>query len=60
MKSLVINKDDLRHNIKVIKKLAQLDTLDDNGNKYKIYAFRGTRHINIPNGFCRQYRIQGV
>ena len=36
MKSLVINKDDLRHNIKVIKKLAQLDTLDDNGNKYKI------------------------
>ena len=36
MKSLVINKDDLRHNIKVIKELAKLDTLDDNGNKYKI------------------------
>lgn len=38
MKSLVINKNDLRHNIKVIKDLAKLEILDDNGNKYKIIA----------------------
>lgn len=38
MKSLVINKDDLRHNIKVIKDLAKLDIPDDNGNKYKLIA----------------------
>lgn len=36
MKSLVINKNDLRHNIKVIKELAKLDIPDDNGNKYKL------------------------
>jgi len=36
MKSLVINKNDLRHNIKVIKELAKLDILDDNGQKYKL------------------------
>lgn len=36
MKSLVINKNDLRHNIQTIKKLANLDVPDDNGNKYKI------------------------
>ncbi len=36
MKSVVINKNDLRHNIKVIKDLAKLDILDDYGNKYKI------------------------
>lgn len=36
MKSLVINKDDLRHNIKVIKELAKLDIPDDNGKKYKL------------------------
>ncbi len=36
MKSLVIKKDDLRHNINVIKKLAKIDIADDNGNKYKL------------------------
>lgn len=36
MKSLVINKNDLRHNIKVIKDLAKLDIPDDNGEKYKL------------------------
>ena len=36
MKSLVISKEDLRHNIKIIKDIAKLDILDDNGNKYKI------------------------
>ena len=38
MKSLVINKNDLRHNIKVIKDLSKLDVLDDNGKKYKLIA----------------------
>ncbi len=36
MKSLVINKDDLKHNIKVIKKIAQMDVPNDNGKSYKI------------------------
>lgn len=36
MKSLIINKNDLRHNIKVIKDLAKLDIPDDNGKKYKL------------------------
>lgn len=36
MKSLVINKNDLRHNIKVVKDLAKLDIPDDNGKKYKL------------------------
>ena len=36
MKSLVINKNDLRHNIKVIKDLAKLDIPDDRGNNYKL------------------------
>ena len=36
MKSLVINKDDLRHNINIIKEVAKLDIPDDSGNKYKI------------------------
>lgn len=36
MKSLVINKNDLRHNIKVIKDLARLDIPDDNGKNYKL------------------------
>ena len=36
MKSLVINKDDLRHNINVIKKLARLDIPDDNGQEYNL------------------------
>lgn len=36
MKSLVINKNDLRHNIRIIKKLANSDIPDDKGNKYKI------------------------
>lgn len=36
MKSLVINKDDLKHNIKVIKKIAQMDIPNDNGKSYKI------------------------
>lgn len=38
MKSLVINKNDLRHNIKVIKELAKIDIPDDNGKKYKLIA----------------------
>jgi len=38
MKSLVINKNDLRHNIKIIKDLAKLDIPDDNGKKYKLIA----------------------
>ena len=38
MKSLVINKNDLRHNIKVIKDLAKLEITDDNGKKYKLIA----------------------
>ena len=38
MKSLVINKNDLRHNIKVIKDLAKLEVPDDNGKKYKLIA----------------------
>lgn len=38
MKSLLINKSDLRHNINVIKKLANVQTLTDNGKKYKIIA----------------------
>lgn len=36
MKALVINKDDLRHNINVIKKLAKIDIPNDNGKDYKI------------------------
>ena len=36
MKSLVISKDDLRHNINIIKKFAKMDTPDDSGNKYKL------------------------
>ncbi|MDO5555344.1 MAG: alanine racemase [Clostridia bacterium] len=36
MKSLVINKSDLRHNIEAIKKFAKTDILDDNGQKYKL------------------------
>ena len=38
MKSLVINKNDLRHNIKVIKDLAKLEVPDDNGKRYKLIA----------------------
>ena len=36
MKQLVISKKDLKHNIKAIQNQANLDKLDDNGNKYKI------------------------
>ena len=36
MKSLVINKNDLRHNINIIKQIAKIDIPDDNGEKYKI------------------------
>ena len=36
MKSLIINKNDLRHNINVIKKLARLDIPDDNGQEYNL------------------------
>ena len=36
MKTLIINKNDLRHNINIIKKLAKVDIPDDNGNTYKI------------------------
>lgn len=38
MKSLVINKNDLRHNIKVIKDLAKLEVPDDKGKEYKLIA----------------------
>jgi len=36
MKQLIINKKDLSDNINAIKKLANLDIPNDNGNKYKI------------------------
>ena len=36
MKSLIINKNDLRHNINVIKDIAKIDILDDDGATYKI------------------------
>jgi alanine racemase len=36
VKQLVINKSDLIHNINVVKKFANLDAFDDNGNSYKI------------------------
>ncbi len=36
MKSLIINKNDLKHNIKIIKELAKLDIPDDDGKKYKL------------------------
>lgn len=36
MKALIINKEDLRHNIKVIKDLAKINIPDDNGNKYSL------------------------
>ena len=36
MKSLIINKNDLRHNINIIKGLAKIDILNDDGNKYKL------------------------
>lgn len=36
MKSLVINKDDLRHNIRTIKKLANIDIPNDEGNRYNL------------------------
>ena len=35
MKSLIINKQDLQHNIRIIKELAKQD-INNNGNKYKI------------------------
>ena len=36
MKALIINKNDLRHNIRIIKKMAQLDIPSDNGKEYKL------------------------
>lgn len=36
MKSLIINKDNLRHNINIIKNIAKMDIPDDSGNKYKL------------------------
>lgn len=36
MKSLVINKKDLKHNIKVIKQIAKKNEPNDNGEKFKI------------------------
>lgn len=38
MKALVINKADLKHNIRVIRKIAKNDGKDDKGNKLKIIA----------------------
>ena len=38
MKSVVINKEDLRYNIKKIKEYAEKNLPDDNGNKVKIIA----------------------
>ena len=38
MKSLVINKSDLKHNINVIRNTAKRNGKDDNGNKLKIIA----------------------
>ena len=38
MKSVVINKEDLRYNIKKIKEYADTNSPDDNGNKVKIIA----------------------
>ena len=38
MKSLVINKDDLRHNINIIKDLAKIEIPNDSGKKYKLIA----------------------
>ena len=34
MKSLIINKNDLRHNINVIKDIAKIDIPDDDGATY--------------------------
>ena len=36
MKELVINKDDLKNNINAVKKLANIATSNDNGDKYTI------------------------
>ena len=36
MKQLIINSNDLKHNIGAIKKLANIDTPNDNGDNYTI------------------------
>ena len=36
MKQLLINKNDLEHNIKAIQELGNLDIPSDNGDKYRI------------------------
>ena len=49
MKELVINKNDLKNNINAIKKLANIDTPNDNGNKYTIIGVVKGNRIWTPD-----------